>query len=194
MNALNTMILSLYAQAASSAAPAVDSAAPAPPALDEASLEAARRAAEESAKTAAGQGGSLTLLDLWDKLEGVEKGVMVILALCAVYTLALLFEKVWVMRANNAQIKNFLSAFRKANSVEEAEAIVRDGRALRVRQNRLEARDPAAGRPRDPDHRLSARRGAGERPGPARRGAPAGRWQRDRGRDARRSDRHRGPA
>jgi biopolymer transport protein ExbB/TolQ len=50
---------------------------------------------------------------------------MVILAVCAIYSIALLIEKVWVMRSNNAKIKEFLGAFRKANSVEEAEAIVR---------------------------------------------------------------------
>ncbi|MDX2235531.1 MAG: MotA/TolQ/ExbB proton channel family protein, partial [Hyphomonadaceae bacterium] len=129
MNVLSYAILSLYAQAATPAAPAPGAAAPPPPAApapDAASLEAAKKAAEEGAKTAAGQTAEgLNLLDLWDKLEGVEKGVMVILGICAIYSIALLIEKVWVMRANNAKIKEFLAAFRKANSVEEAEAIVR---------------------------------------------------------------------
>jgi biopolymer transport protein ExbB/TolQ len=117
MISLNTMILGLYAQAATSAAPA------AAPSAEE--LDAARKAAEEAAKTAAGQGQSLSLLDLWAKLETVEKSVMVILGLCAVYSIALLFEKVWVMNRNSTLIKNFLAQFRKANSVEEAEQIVR---------------------------------------------------------------------
>ena len=121
MISLNTMILSLYAQAATSAAPA-PAAAPAPSAAE---LEAARKAAEEAAKTEAGQGGSLSLLDLWDKLEGVEKAVMILLGLATIYSIALLFEKVFVMRGNNSKIKTFLASFRKANSVEEAEAIVR---------------------------------------------------------------------
>jgi biopolymer transport protein ExbB len=121
MNILNTMILGLYTQAATSAAP--EAAAPPPPTA--ADLEAARAAAEAAAKTAAGQGQELTIMNLWDQLEVVEKSVMVILGLCAVYSIALLFEKVWVMRANNSAIKNFLASFRKANSVEEAEAIAR---------------------------------------------------------------------
>jgi biopolymer transport protein ExbB/TolQ len=49
----------------------------------------------------------------------------VILALCAIYAVALLFEKIYVMRKASKQTKDFLTAFRKANSVEEAEAIVR---------------------------------------------------------------------
>jgi biopolymer transport protein ExbB/TolQ len=120
MISLNNMILGLYAQAATSAAPAAPVAGP-----SAAELEAARKTAEEAAKTAAGQGQELSILDLWAKLEVVEKSVMVILLLCAVYSIALLIEKVWVMNGNNTRIKQFLAAFRKANSVEEAEAIVR---------------------------------------------------------------------
>lgn len=119
MISLNNMILGLYAQAATSAAPAPVAGPSA------AELEAARKTAEEAAKTAAGQGQELSILDLWAKLEVVEKSVMVILLLCAVYSIALLIEKVWVMKGNNSRIKQFLAAFRKANSVEEAEAIVR---------------------------------------------------------------------
>jgi biopolymer transport protein ExbB len=121
ISSINTAILSLYAQAATSVAPAPEAVA-APSAAE---LEAARKTAEAAAKEAAGQGTSLSLVDLWDKLEVVEKAVMVILLLCAVYSIALLFEKVFVMRGNNAKIKTFLASFRKANSVEEAEAIVR---------------------------------------------------------------------
>jgi biopolymer transport protein ExbB/TolQ len=120
MNFLNTAILGLYTQAATSAAP---EAAPAAPTAEQ--LQAARASAEAAAKEAAGQGSSLSLLDLWDKLEAVEKTVMVILFICAIYSIALLFEKVFVFRGTNANIKTFLASFRKANSVEEAEAIVR---------------------------------------------------------------------
>src|SRR5262245_34649897 len=119
MISLNTMILGLYAQAATSAAPAP--AEQSPSAED---LSAARAAAEAAAREAAGQGQSLSLMDLWAKLETVEKSVMVLLGLCAVYSIALLFEKVWVMNRNGGLIKNFLAQFRKANSVEEAEQIV----------------------------------------------------------------------
>lgn len=122
MNALTYSLLSLYAQAAAPAAPAAPEAPDAGPAA--ADVEAARAAAAaEAAKANAGE--SLNLLDLWAKLNDVEKGVMVILGVCAVYSIALLIEKVVVMRQNNTKIKDFLAAFRKANSVEEAEAIVR---------------------------------------------------------------------
>ncbi|MBY0562842.1 MAG: MotA/TolQ/ExbB proton channel family protein [Hyphomonadaceae bacterium] len=50
---------------------------------------------------------------------------MIILAICAIYAVALLFEKIYVMRKAAGQTKDFLASFRKANSVEEAEAIVR---------------------------------------------------------------------
>ncbi len=120
MNALTYSLLSLYAQAAAPAAPA----APEAPAASTAELEAARAAAAANAAQQ-NAGESLNLLDLWAKLNDVEKGVMVILGVCAVYSIALLIEKVVVMRSNNTKIKDFLAAFRKANSVEEAEAIVR---------------------------------------------------------------------
>jgi len=125
MNALSTSLLTFYAQAAGQTAAAPD--APAPPAAPDASaLEAAKKAAEESAKAAAGQTHEgLNLVDLYKQLNGVEQGVMVILGICAIYSVALLIEKVWIMRSNNAKIKEFLAAFRKANSVEEAEAIAR---------------------------------------------------------------------
>jgi biopolymer transport protein ExbB/TolQ len=65
------------------------------------------------------------MLELVQHLNAVEMGVMVILGLCAIYAVALLFEKIYVMRSTSTATKNFLAAFRKANSVEEAEAIVR---------------------------------------------------------------------
>jgi biopolymer transport protein ExbB len=133
MNALTYSLLSLYAQATApkttppGATPADPAAAPPPaaPTPSAAEIAAAQKAAEESAKTAAGQGESLNLMQLFVKLEMVEKVVMIILLIAAVYTFALLIEKFWVMRTNNAKIKEFSAAFRKANSVEEAEAIVR---------------------------------------------------------------------
>ncbi len=133
MNALTYSLLTLYAQATApktttpGATPADPAAAtPAAPATPSAAdIAAAQKTAEEAAKTAAGQGESLNLLQLFNKLEMVEKVVMIILLIAAVYTFALLIEKVWVMRGNNARIKEFSAAFRKANSVEEAEAIVR---------------------------------------------------------------------
>jgi biopolymer transport protein ExbB/TolQ len=64
-------------------------------------------------------------MTLIGQLNEVELGVMIILGLCTIYAIALLFEKVYVMRKTSSQTKDFLAAFRKANSVEEAEAIVR---------------------------------------------------------------------
>lgn len=128
---LSYAVLSFFAQSGSPQTPPPAGAAPAPgatppPAVDQAAIDAAKAAAEAKAAEAAGQGGEgLNLLTLFNKLEMVEKVVMVILAVCAIYSIALLIEKVWVMRANNSKIKEFLGAFRKANSVEEAEAIVR---------------------------------------------------------------------
>ena len=50
---------------------------------------------------------------------------MIILGLCAIYAVALLFEKIYVMRKAARQTREFLAAFRKANSVQDAETIVR---------------------------------------------------------------------
>jgi biopolymer transport protein ExbB len=65
------------------------------------------------------------MIELFVHLNAVEMGVMIILGLCAIYAVALLFEKIYVMRKTGKQTRDFLAAFRKANSVEEAEAIVR---------------------------------------------------------------------
>ena len=143
MNTLSYTLLSFYAQATAPKAgapgttPPADAAAvaPPPPAPSAADIDAAHQKADAAAKLAAGQTGEgLNLIDLWTKLNGVEKGVMVILGVCAVYSVALLIEKVWIMRANNGKIKEFLAAFRKANSVEEAEAIVRKLPASGIKQ------------------------------------------------------------
>lgn len=109
------------------AAPATTATAPATtttPALTEAERAAAAAQAEEAANAAAGH-QEVSIWDLVQKLNEVEMGVMIILGLCAIYAVALLFEKIYVMRKTSGQTKEFLAAFRKANSVEEAEAIVR---------------------------------------------------------------------
>jgi biopolymer transport protein ExbB/TolQ len=94
------------------------------PEHSQAAIEAAR---EESAKAGAEAAGrqEVSLWRLVQQLETLEIVVMLILALCAVYAIALLFEKVYVMRRASGQTRDFLAAFRKANSVEEAEAIIR---------------------------------------------------------------------
>lgn len=100
-------------------------AAPAPVNTPSASeLEAARARGAEAMNEASGA-QEVSMIELVQHLNGVEMGVMVILGLCAIYAVALLFEKIYVMRKASKQTKDFLSAFRKANSVEEAEAIVR---------------------------------------------------------------------
>jgi biopolymer transport protein ExbB len=125
-----TLINSLLMFAQQGATPAGQDAAttappPAPPPPPSAAdLEAARARGSEAAAQAAGH-QEVSLMDLVRELNAVELGVMLILGLCAIYAVALLFEKVYVMRKAAGQTRDFLSAFRKANSVEEAEAIVR---------------------------------------------------------------------
>ncbi len=124
-----TLMNSLLMFAQQAAAPATTAGAtPAPPAPAAApsaqELEAMKNRGAEAAAEAAGQ-HDVSLWDLVTKLNEVELGVMIILAVCAVYAVALLFEKIYVMRKASGQTKDFLAAYRKANSVEEAEAIVR---------------------------------------------------------------------
>jgi biopolymer transport protein ExbB/TolQ len=122
-------LLTTYAQATTATtaapAPAGDTAATAAPAAAPAvDLEAARAKAQESAATAAEQ-GDMSVMSLWDKLNEVERGVIVILGVCTIFAVMLLIEKIVVMRGASNCTKEFLAQFRKANSVEEAEAIVR---------------------------------------------------------------------
>jgi TolQ protein len=97
---------------------------PAAPTPSASELAAAKQRGAAAAAEAAGH-QEVSLMELIRELNPVEMGVMVILGLCAIYAVALLFEKIYVMRKAARQTKDFLSAFRKANSVEEAEAIVR---------------------------------------------------------------------
>ena len=130
MNALMYSLLTTYAQATTATtaapAPAGDTAAAAAPAAaaPPVDLEAARAKAQESAATAAEQ-GDMSVMSLWDKLNEVERGVIVILGICTIFAVMLLIEKIVVMRGASSSTKEFLAQFRKANSVEEAEAIVR---------------------------------------------------------------------
>lgn len=112
------------AQPGATPAPGAATPPPAAPSITEAERAAAQARGAEAAAEAAGR-QEVSLMDLVQRLEAVELTVMAILALCAIYAVALLFEKVYVMRKASRQTKDFLSAFRKANSVEEAEAIVR---------------------------------------------------------------------
>src|SRR4030095_15348296 len=96
-----------------------------PPPPSPADPAAARERGAAAAAEAAGTNQEVSLMELVRELNAVELGVMIILGLCAIYAVALLFEKIYVMRKASSQTKDFLQAFRKANSVEEAEAIVR---------------------------------------------------------------------
>jgi hypothetical protein len=125
MTLMNSLLMFAQQGAAPAGQTATTTPAPATPApAPMGDLEAAKARGAEAAEAAAGH-SEVSLWDLVTKLNEVELGVMIILAVCAVYAVALLFEKIYVMRKAAGQTKDFLSAFRKANSVEEAEAIVR---------------------------------------------------------------------
>ncbi len=121
MNSL--LIFAQQGAAPAGAAPATTAPAAGPP-PSASELAAAQERGAAAAAEAAGQ-QEVSLMELVRHLEPLELGVMIILGLCAVYAVALLFEKVYVMRKASGQTRDFLAAFRKANSVEEAEAIVR---------------------------------------------------------------------
>jgi biopolymer transport protein ExbB len=132
MTSLMYSLMTFYAQQGAAPAgqtpapgtPGAPPAAPLPPAPTSAELEAAKARGLEAAESGAGH-QEVSLWALVQRLETLELVVMIILALCAIYAVALLFEKIYVMRKAGKQTKDFLAAFRKANSVEEAEAIVR---------------------------------------------------------------------
>jgi len=98
--------------------------APAGPPPSAADLAAARERAATAANEARGA-SEVSLIDLVRQLNAVELGVMIILFCCAIYAIALLFEKIYVMRKAARQTREFLAAFRKSNSVQDAETIVR---------------------------------------------------------------------
>jgi biopolymer transport protein ExbB len=130
MSLINSLLLFAAQQTPAGQPPATTTApgaTPAPPPLPppSASELAAAKARGAQAQADAAGAHDVSLMDLVQELNAIELGVMLILALCAIYAVALLFEKVYVMRKASRQTKDFLAAFRKANSVEEAEAIVR---------------------------------------------------------------------
>jgi biopolymer transport protein ExbB/TolQ len=125
MTLMNSLLM--FAQQTTAPAgttPATTAAPPPPPAPSQADLDAAKQRSAEAMNEASGA-QEVSMIELVQHLNGVEMGVMVILGLCAIYAVALLFEKIYVMRKASSQTKDFLASFRKANSVEEAEAIVR---------------------------------------------------------------------
>ena len=92
---------------------AVAAAAPAAPSAAEAAAAAA-----EAAKNAGQQ--NITLMEMIAHSPLVSKIVLVILLLCAVYAVALMFEKIIVMRGNKKRTIEFVAAYKKAKSPEEA--------------------------------------------------------------------------
>jgi len=90
-----------------------DAAATAAPSAAEAAAAAA-----EAAKNAGQQ--NITLMDMIAHSPLVSKIVLVILLLCAVYAIALMFEKIIVMRGNKKRTIDFVAAYKKAKSPEEA--------------------------------------------------------------------------
>lgn len=86
------------------------------------SAEEAKAAADAAAKAA--EQGQTSLVDMVMHSSLVSKIVLVILVLCAIYALSLLFEKVIVLRSTKAKITNFITAFRKAKTPDEAASIV----------------------------------------------------------------------
>ncbi|MGE0830560.1 MAG: MotA/TolQ/ExbB proton channel family protein [Hyphomonadaceae bacterium] len=126
MTALNSLLLNFAQTAAAPAGETPAAAVTAPAAAPPSAAEIAAAKAQGAEAMAAASGAhDISLMDLLKDLNAVELGVMVILGACAIYAVALLFEKIFVMRRASRQTKDFLAAFRKANSVEEAEAIVR---------------------------------------------------------------------
>jgi len=129
------MFALLQATAAETAASPADTAATA--AVDAATAAASavaaapvgltdeqKAAAAAQAATDAGQ-NTITVEHMFMQADIVVKTVMIVLFLASVYSLALLFEKIIVMRSNKSKIVNFVTAFRKAKTPEEAAEIAK---------------------------------------------------------------------
>jgi biopolymer transport protein ExbB/TolQ len=123
MTLINSLLM-FAQQGATTPATTTDTAAAPPPPPSASDLAAAKQNAAAASAEASGR-QEVGLIDLVKQLNAVELGVMIILVLCAIYALALLFEKIYVMRRASKQTRDFLGAFRKANSVQDAENIVR---------------------------------------------------------------------
>lgn len=93
---------------------AANVAAAAPAALSEAEKAGADAAAKATAEQAH--------TSLWDMVMDssvVSKIVLVILVLCAIYSLALMFEKIIVIRGAKSKLAGFLTVFKKAKTPDE---------------------------------------------------------------------------
>ncbi|MFT3726283.1 MAG: MotA/TolQ/ExbB proton channel family protein [Terricaulis sp.] len=124
MTLINSLLMFAQQGGAAAANGATTTTTTTPAAPSAADIAAAKQNAATAANEARGA-QEVGLIDLVKQLNSVELGVMIILVLCAIYALALLFEKIYVMRKASKQTRDFLAAFRKANSVQDAENIVR---------------------------------------------------------------------
>jgi biopolymer transport protein ExbB len=76
-------------------------------------------AAAKAASEAAGQ-QNISLMDMIGHSPLVSKVVLGILLVCAIYAIALMFEKIIVMRGNKKRTIDFVAAYKKAKTPEEA--------------------------------------------------------------------------
>mgnify|MGYP001196897709 FL=1 len=94
MTLMNSLLMFAQQTTAPAGTTPATTTAPAPaPAPSAAEMEAAKQRGAEAAAEAAGQ-QEVSMIELVQHLNGVEMGVMVILGLCAIYAVALLFEKI----------------------------------------------------------------------------------------------------
>jgi biopolymer transport protein ExbB len=148
------MFALLQATAAETAASPADTAATA--AVDAATAAASavaaapvgltdeqKAAAAAQAATDAGQ-NAITVEHMFMQADIVVKTVMIGLFLASVYSLALLFEKIIVMRSNKSKISNFVTAFRKAKTPEEAAEIAKKQPDSVVKQMFIAGQDELA--------------------------------------------------
>ncbi len=98
---------------------AANVAAAAPAALSEAEKAGAADAAAKAAEQA-----HTSLWEMVMQSSVVSKIVLVILVLCAIYSLALMFEKIIVLRGAKSKLAGFLGAFKKAKTPDEANQAV----------------------------------------------------------------------
>jgi biopolymer transport protein ExbB len=83
-------------------------------------LTAAQLAEAAKANAASAGQTNQTLMDLIAKSPMVSKIVLGILLCCAIYAIALMFEKIIVMRGNKKRTVDFVAAYKKAKTPEEA--------------------------------------------------------------------------
>jgi biopolymer transport protein ExbB len=119
-DAATTATTDAAAAAGDAAATTVDAAAAAAPAVISAEETAAAIAAAEEAAGVQ----QMTLVDMVMDAPLLSKIVLVLLVLMAIYSLAMLFEKVIVMRGFKKKVADFMAQFLKAKTPDEAAQLV----------------------------------------------------------------------